>query len=310
MIVPGAANWSEVPRAAVGLYEAAKAISPDTGRVYWHPTSGMVTLNKRAEASIPVSPPPMESNQSHWFYPNALAASLGGGILGAGLGYGGGYLLNKLLPDEYFDEEDGSLPQAGALLGGVTGALPGLLTGAISQSIPAAQRDNQSPWLSSYPFNRPLGDKPNLVDSDPFKKASYSATGFGEEYSIPKDAFNRVIWDSVTTPPNPWGTKSMYGTNEQPLEVPRMATPPEVAALFSGALEGASRISGHTESVGLLPLAGTLALSTGTGMVASTMAARGLGWIAGLKPGAQKSMIEAGTMGGFLHGLAQPFFRR
>lgn len=55
--------------------------------------------------------------------PSPLAAMLTSGLLGAGLGWGGGHLLKKVLPGRYGEK----LPQTGAILGGLVGAAPGAL---------------------------------------------------------------------------------------------------------------------------------------------------------------------------------------
>jgi hypothetical protein len=81
--------------------------------------------------------------------PSPLAALLTSGLLGAGLGYGGGKLLSKVLPRKYGD----NLGRTGAILGGLLGAAPGAVWGGVNL---ANQHGVTDPWpLHQQPTDTP-----------------------------------------------------------------------------------------------------------------------------------------------------------
>jgi len=61
-------------------------------------------------------------------HPSPVAAMLTSGLVGAGLGWGGGKLLNKLLPERFGD----NLGRTGLILGGLLGAAPGAAWGGVN----------------------------------------------------------------------------------------------------------------------------------------------------------------------------------
>lgn len=77
--------------------------------------------------------------------PSPVAAMLTSGLLGAGLGWGSGKILGKLLPQGYGDR----LGRSGAILGSLLGIAPGLAWGGVNK-------------MTGLPFNDPslLGGKP------------------------------------------------------------------------------------------------------------------------------------------------------
>jgi len=81
--------------------------------------------------------------------PSPVAAMLTSGLIGAGLGWGGGKLLGKLLPKGYGD----NLGRTGMLLGGALGAAPGALWGGTNK---LTGRKFNDPSL----LNQPAGAEP------------------------------------------------------------------------------------------------------------------------------------------------------
>lgn len=86
--------------------------------------------------------------------PSPLAAMLTSGLLGAGLGWAGGRLAKKVLPEGYGD----NLGRTGMLLGGLAGLAPGLMWGGANK-------------LDGRAFNDPSllqdqgdGDYPSAID--------------------------------------------------------------------------------------------------------------------------------------------------
>lgn len=226
--------------------------------------------------------------------PNPLLQTLLGGAVGAGLGYGGGWLLKHLLPDAYFDKDKSNLGAAGAVLGGTLGAAPGLIWGAKQYSPDADNakttfQDRGAGWLSSYPFSKKaeMGDAGSLL---------FART-------IPVDAFNSVVWNDVGAPVNPYGTHNPFGNNEQPLQ-----TPLPVAAAVTGTLYGAAAAAGGRHSVSPWDVAVTAAQGGAAGLFGGLVLGKTLGVLAGLQPAAQQQLQQMGLWGGMLTGAVTKAF--
>lgn len=222
--------------------------------------------------------------------PTPLTSAIVGGLLAGGLGYAGGTLIDRLAPDEYFEE--GKAPKNMARLGAVLGALPGVGWG-LGQYLtnPATKRPyhmSGAGWMSSYPWTAKAG--------------AADATGLTIK-TIPVDAFNRVIWNDVQTPPNPFGTKSPWGDNDQP-----MHTPAPVAAAVSGLLSGTSALQGNASRVSPFDVAMTAATTGLKGWTAGLAAGKVLGALAGLKPSFQQKLQTTGLWGGLLTGTVRSLF--
>jgi hypothetical protein len=135
------------------------------------------------------------------------------------------------------------------------------------------------------------------------KAAEDYGTGAMFLQTIPVDAFNRAVWNDVRYPPNPYGTRSPWGTNEQP-----MGTPPYAAAATSGLLAGASQAA-QSDVVSPWQVGTAAALGAGKGWATGLAAGKILGVLAGLKPAAQQQLQSAGLWGGLITGVANSLFR-
>lgn len=219
-----------------------------------------------------------------------LTSALVGGLLAGGVGYAGGKLVDRVAPDEYFEE--GKAPQNMAILGAMLGASPGVAWG-LGQNLtnPATQRPfsaSGAGWLSKYPWQD--------------KSAGEDMTGITIK-SIPVDAFNQAVWNDVAAVPNPFGTKSPWGDNDQP-----MRTPANVAAAVSGLVSGTSALQGNATRVSPFDIAMTAATSGLKGWTAGLAAGKVLGTLAGLKPEYQQKLQTAGLWGGLLTGAVKSLF--
>lgn len=120
---------------------------------------------------------------------NPLSTTLAGGLIGAGLGYGAGYLGEKFLPDKW---EPGSLRRTLAMLGGLGGASLG------------------APWIySNLRRGRSLLDGSDLTnndfidlgDMDPsrFSKISQELSGIelGQSYQQASKGFVKKAFGSI-----------------------------------------------------------------------------------------------------------------
>lgn len=86
-----------------------------------------------------------------------IASMVATGLLGAGLGYGGGWLAEKLIPDKY--KEKGRLARSLAMMGGLGGAALGSIPGLVNLY---AGRSFNAPSVISGPTYEQLRRKPPL----------------------------------------------------------------------------------------------------------------------------------------------------
>lgn len=198
-----------------------------------------------------------------------LAATVAGGLLGAGGGYLGGKLLRRFLPDKYFDEE--GLPRTMAVLGGLMGAAPGFVRGTTLASRPD---QGWSSWVAPDPlFNERSA-------STKFIKDARLAGGYFDSV-IPVDSFNRVIWQD-----------------------PLSSVPLRSGA--SGLIEGASQLRGGSSFVSPSDVA-NIAVGAGTGLMSGTVIGRVMGALAGLRPEAQEFLQQTGMWSGILRSALPSF---
>jgi hypothetical protein len=228
--------------------------------------------------------------------PNPLLSTALAGALGAGVGYGGGKLMEKLMPDKYFKK--GRLSKSLAIAGGLAGA-----------AIPTA--------LYSYPMVAEHGIKgmimhgpygPNAAPPLPAKVAGYQeilddlekesgvvfepdevflkAAGAGGLFlsKIHTDMFNRVVLDDPYTP--------------RPVQAAVVAT----TTAASAARGGSSLVSPWD--------IGRVLIGAGSGLVSGMIVGRTLGALAGLRPNAQKRIQQAGIMAGLLKTIMPMAFGR
>lgn len=220
--------------------------------------------------------------------PNALTKALLGAALGAGAGYVGGTVADTILPRSVFEPKK-RLRRSLGLLGGLLGAAPGLWHGSVAMRNPEATGGGLQAWLSPWP------DKAAALH----KFASWAERG-GSAFvpTIPVDAFNQAVWNDVGGAPNPFGTKSTWGSNDQAL-----GTPPPVAATVTGLVSGAAAARGGAEHVSPWDVGMTAALSGGVGAGAGLLIGKTLGALAGLRPEQQATLQQAGLWGGILTGI-------
>jgi hypothetical protein len=142
---------------------------------------------------------------------------------------------------------------------------------------------------------------PETFDLAPKRAATDAAEDAGLYLpTIPVDAFNQVVWSDVR--PNPFGTRGAFGDNSQPL-----ATPPNVAALVSGILEGTSATTGRGH-VSPLEVALTAGGMAGRGWLGGLVLGKTLGVLAGMPPERQQQLQQAGLWGGMISGAVQSLF--
>ncbi len=126
-----------------------------------------------------------------------------------------------------------------------------------------------------------------------------SAGGLGLR-AVPMDAFNRAIWNDVrmgmTASRNPYGTKSPWGSNEQP-----MHTPPQLGAATAGLATGVQQMYGNQPVLSPMHFVRGLA-TAGVDLATAKIVGGVLGALGGLTPVAQQKLQDVGIWGGLIRG--------
>lgn len=224
--------------------------------------------------------------------PNTLTASLGSGLLGAGLGYGAGWVTDRLLFKKHREPgEKSRLPWVGAALGGLAGAAPAAWAGYRGWFKDPSGLANKANELGPYTDSPLPHDKisqseiKTLVDQlvDAFPEQSlreksadiFSGSGFNQ--SIPVDRFNKVIWEDDQTPAN-------------------------MRAATSGLIEGASALRSGAGTVSPSDIA-RIAVGMGSGYLSGLVVGKTLGALAGIPNSAQRSLQQAGIWAGLINNV-------
>ncbi len=215
--------------------------------------------------------------------PTPIASAVASGLLGAGLGYGAGWLGEQFLPEKYF--EKGRLRRTGAILGGLTGTLPA------AWSYMDNLRQGHGPLDAMTHYNVKQSRFTDLcermvkvvgvdnLDLD-HKWIKYANEASGDFFpNIPVDQFGNVIWNDL---------RGQGGY-----------TPAPVAAATTGILQAASMSQGGASFVSPMDIA-RIGMGMGSGYMSGLMVGKTLGALAGLRPEAQQSLQQAGVWAGLL----------
>jgi hypothetical protein len=273
----------------------------------------------------------VKSSTDFFTAPSPLAAALAGGLLGAGLGYGGGALAEQILPKRHFNR--GRLRKTLALLGGGLGAAPGLWLGSIAQRNHPETPDLRA-WLSGWPNRK--GDE-LTPGPDPIAPPEVPEDYLNPEYDQP---IQRSLFDSVN-----WNRKQAcaaafellfdkqvpsyykeavqagwgYGLAELS-NVPNIKadeftqtvwadrfTPVPIRAATTGLVDSASALNRGTRLVSPMDIA-KIGIGMGSGYASGLLVGKVLGALAGLKPEAQEVLQRAGTWAGILSNVVPLVF--
>ena len=159
----------------------------------------------------------------------------------------------------------------------------------------------------------PLPDEMFLRASRNFTKLAFGTintalgmTGGGGVRSIPVDAFNQAIWNDVhnhnRAATNPYGTKSVFGDNNQPLH-----TPPMIGAMATGLTSGIQQMYGGAPMLTRDHFVNGVFQAT-KDLVKARVGGGILGALAGVTPAGQKKLQDLGIWGGFLTGAVKTIF--
>ena len=162
--------------------------SPELGRLPFHKaaataaTDGPLWSNPMkpgAESALAPVAGALGKIQEPWGGPNPITSAIVLGLLGTGLGYGGGALAERLLPEKYFNP--GRLRK-------VTGALGGLLGAGLGATFTPWQKQAENdPLLDSMASNSGGAFVPDVhidawkkaIERDPYMPAQAQAVAVG-----------------------------------------------------------------------------------------------------------------------------------
>ena len=231
--------------------------------------------------------------------PSPVASMLTSGLVGAGLGYGAGWLGEQLMPDSW---QKGKLRRTLALAGGGLGVAPGLIWGAVNKSLGRSFNDNS---LLNNPA--PSLDKPaedlcaqylqatdayvnNFVnmtkqagDDDSFLSGYRDTTPAGP-MSINVDSIGRTLWEAGTSP--------------------------QTAGMTMGVLAAAGQMPGGGNDPGwVTPLQmANLAAHMGVGYLSGALVGETLGLLTGLPESAQDRLKQTGMYSGLVCAIVPKIF--
>ena len=204
--------------------------------------------------------------------PTPVSAMIGSGLLGAGLGYGTGWLLEHLISKKYMNR--GRLRKTLGILGGLGAAVPGALWGVtnVQQGLPFNK-------ASCAKYEKPLPEEAELNEFfvKSLQKYADIAGGAGGD-KIDVDAFNEILWN----PGDPF-------------------TPPAIRAGASGLVTGAGEVIG-SNFITPKDIA-RVAVGAGAGYVSGSIVGKTLGALAGLTPPVQEKLQQIGTWSGVLKSI-------
>lgn len=228
-----------------------------------------------------------EGPLNSWFGgPRPLASTLAGGAIGAGAGYGAGWLAEHLLPDQLLQKQ--RLRKTLALLGGALGAVPGAYQAVDNWSQNKGVLDRWPPPAG------PAGQPGMLEQSEQFwhnrlrgldKSAQMPATMAADfKPYVDRDMLHGVIWRDG-------------GISQQ------------LAAATDGLLTAASELRDGARFISPFDVA-RITAGMGTGLVSGLMVGKTLGALTGLSPSAQKTLQHAGVVAGLVANVVPRAFGR
>ena len=234
--------------------------------------------------------------------PSPLAASLTTGLLGAGLGYGAGWLGEQFLPEEQF--RPGHLRKTLALAGGALGAAPGIWWGTIAHRAHPTKPGWRA-WLSGWPF-RPEdrgGPPPAPVADEPLPEDYLKAGAVKQAQGL----YGQADQHYLSAIGSDYGVSGLTAVPIIPARDFNQAvrddpfTPRPIMAATTGLVDSAAA---WRRSPVVSPMdVGRIAVGMGSGYASGMLVGKTLGALAGLRPEAQKTLQRAGTWAGILNNI-------
>jgi hypothetical protein len=230
------------------------------------------------------------------FGTSPLFSMLTSGLLGGGLGYAGGALAERLLPEDYV--ERGKLRKTTALLGALAGAAPAAYLGTVGQrNWQDPERSSFNAWIEPNVF---FGQQSKAIKQASQELATFfdeklevyttkeafdygtSGSGLGILADIPVDAFNRTVMMDPFTPP-------------------------AIRAATVGLTEAADQSKGNSGIINPFDIA-RIGVGMGAGLSQAYLGGKVLGALAGLTPKAQNTLQQTGMFAGALKAVVPGLF--
>lgn len=231
-----------------------------------------------------------------------VASAIASGLLGAGLGYGGGALLDKLTPRALRGKK-GRLKYWGAGLGGALGTGMGSVPGLINWHEGRKFNDNtlwsgfpEDGWENDLAGNRYKQAVAQYVEKNAFQvhpkgiSSTIGGPSFEQEPLIRTDELGNVLWGTRADPQTTAMTMgAVYGANQMPdpRSRPGVVTPHQTGLL--GMAMGAAGGGLH-------------------GYVAGHVVGKGLGLLTGMPEGTQNKLRQTGAALGVIRSLVPRLF--
>ena len=232
-------------------------------------------------------------------YPGPLSSMLVGGMAGAGLGYGAGYLGEKLLPERW---ERGKLRRTLAMLGGGLGAAPGAAYMGLNAM--SGHPLNHAGIGAGYkPPPRPdIWQPPEIPDMGPDAPFWGGRAGKQVQASV-KEAFNTGAAYIPAIDVNEMN-QVVWGDPR----VARRLDPPMQAAA-TGLVTGAAHLPGRHQTKFVTPMdIGRMAAGMGSGYVSGLLVGKALGTMMGMPKDTQDTLKQTGMWAGVLANIVPKAF--
>ncbi len=213
-----------------------------------------------------------------------LASTLATGILGAGLGYGGGYLAEKLLPG-FVHDKDVDLKKRYALAGGLGGAALGATPGLLNKMVGRKFNDrtlwndqSDEPWEDSLVTSQYKSAAESYIAKNAY--GTIGGPSFKEIPLVKHDALGRVVYNTGLGPQLAQATMgAAYGASQMP--------------------DPNSTPNGFTPNqMGLFGMAMGAAGGGAKGYLTGLAVGKTLGLLTGMPAGTQSKLRNTGAMAG------------
>lgn len=249
--------------------------------------------------------------------PGPVQSMLTSGLVGAGLGYAGGWAAEQLMPDEW---KRGRLRKTLAALGGAAGAVPGAVWGASNLYQGKGFNDNSV-------LNHPAGASPamNQQDLGVLKGAGdkLSTIKLGTRYTSACQAYaDKVAADTLVLLKEAFGDSfatdydSAAAPSPMSVNVDAMGrtlwetgASPQTAGMTMGALAAAQQMPGGEEPGFVTPLQmANLAAHMGAGYLSGAVVGATLGLLTGMPAATQDTLKRTGMYLGVVRSVVPKLF--
>lgn len=226
-----------------------------------------------------------------------IASTIASGLLGAGLGYGSGWLYEKMTPEWLREDKKPrkNFALIGSLLGAGAGAVPGLINWHEGRSFNDPTLWTGQPYdgleKGSEELCLPLREKQAVESLLEKNSSTMGGPSFQEMPLIKTDKLGRVIYDTGLGPQTAAQVMGVvHGANQfpDPRSRPGVVTP---------------------HQTGLLGLAMGAAGGGLQGYATGQLVGQGLGLLTGMPAGTQKMLSQGGAAAGILSSLAPMLFK-